>query len=251
MVGGEAAHLGDRLGGALKEFRPVVHGPAGAVGAAGFLVGEEGEDDVALGLAARRGRSRAARRGSWRPCPSCPRRRGPRSGRPCSSPPNGSTRPLLLQRRDDVQVAVHHQRAPADGSSPAIRVDDAGAARGGLEDFGVQPHLFDQPGRVLGGRALPGALIRRRSWRCRCGSVPGRSGRLRLRAWTVVHWFSSFVVVRLNRWPQPTQRRPDSFVSVRSRVMSLSRCFCENNTSERRNGRSKSPPARVAEWQTR
>ena len=54
----EAADLADRLGAALEQLRVVVDQPVRAVAAAGLLVGEEGEHDVAAGRRPVRIRSR-------------------------------------------------------------------------------------------------------------------------------------------------------------------------------------------------
>ena len=88
----EAADLADRLGHALEEIGVVVHEPAGALAAAGLLVGQEREDDVARRPCGPRPGAAAVPRGSSRPCPSCRPRRGPRRSPRAISPENGCTR---------------------------------------------------------------------------------------------------------------------------------------------------------------
>ena len=151
--GGEAAHLGDRFGGAFEEFGPVVHRVAGAVGAAGFLVGEEREDDVALGLFA--GPGEAAQDGQDHGVHVL-------HVHGAAAPDQAVLQfaaervhcPLVLQGGHHVEVAVDHQ-----GTGGRIFTghpgDHVGAAGRGFENFGGESHFFDQAGRVFGGRALP------------------------------------------------------------------------------------------------
>ena len=77
----EAADLADRLGAVGEQVRVVLDQPVGALAAAGLLVGDERQHDVARRPAVRFAPSRARRRGPSRPCPSCRPRRGPTRSR--------------------------------------------------------------------------------------------------------------------------------------------------------------------------
>ncbi len=151
--GGKAADLGDRFRGALKEFGPLVDGVAGAVCAAGFLIGEEREDEVSLGFAARAGEVA---------------QHGKNHGvhvlhvHGAASPDQavlqfgaeGVHRPLVAEGRDHVQVAVDHQGAGG-GVLAGQPGHHAGAAGGDSKISASQPDFSHEPGGVFGGRPLP------------------------------------------------------------------------------------------------
>ena len=154
----EPADLADRLGDALEQAGVVVHQPARPVGAAGLLVGQEGQHHVARRAAALAHPLPDARRASSRPCPSCPRRRGPRRSRPVISPENGCTCQSGRVGRDHIQVPVDEQGGPGRvlARDPG---DDAGPALIRLEDGRLEADVGEQSGDVFGGLAFAGAGV--------------------------------------------------------------------------------------------
>ena len=154
---GEAADLADRLGDALEEVGVLVDEVPRAVRAAGLLVGEEGEHDVARGLAAAaqpvaydRQRHRVHVLhvdGAAAPHAAV----GDLAG-------EGVVGPVRRVGRYDVGVAVDEQRGPG----RVLALDPGhgrGAARVRLEDLRLEPHLGELLGDVLGGLALARARV--------------------------------------------------------------------------------------------
>ena len=94
--------------------------------------------------------------GSWRPCPSCRRRRGPRRQPSLISPENGCDLPVAGVGGHDVEVAVDEQGRA--GRGPCPRSGRPTLARPGCDsvDLGVQPDLGEQRGDVFGCVTLPG-----------------------------------------------------------------------------------------------
>ena len=159
----EAADLADRLGDALEQLGVVVDGVVRAVAAAGLLVGEEGEDDVArrpLAVAEHPAHGRQDDRvhvlhvdGAAAPEAAVALLAGERVDLPVRG-----------AGRDDVQVAVHQQRRPR-----AVRALDAGdqarPAGCALEQLGSRPTSASRPATCSAAARSPGprvvAVVRR------------------------------------------------------------------------------------------
>ena len=177
-----AADLADRLGDALEELGVVLDDVVRPLDAAGLLVGEERDDQVARRLGAGRGRGGARWPGSSRPCPSCRPRRGPRRSR--RAPRRRTGRPASRRRSPGTTSrwpCTHRRRAVA---VLALEPDDhAGPARVALEDRAAPGRPRAAARRRTRRPRAPPARCRRRSWWCRSGSAPGRCGRPRRQGW--------------------------------------------------------------------
>ncbi|GAA5017179.1 hypothetical protein GCM10025734_67580 [Kitasatospora paranensis] len=116
---GEAPDLADALGDALEQLGVLVDQEAGAVGAAGLLVRDEGEDEVARGLRPVRRRSRTTARviASMSFMSTAPR---PQTQPSAISPPNGSyVQSAALAGTTSVWPWI--SRPGRERSSPSIR----------------------------------------------------------------------------------------------------------------------------------
>jgi hypothetical protein len=149
----EAADLAHRVAHPVEGLAVVLHQVAGAVQAAGLLVGGEGEHDVARGSLAAGGHllddgqdhGVGALHVDRAPAPQVPVAdlRGERVDRPVGA--DGG---------HDVEVPVQEQARTA-GVGPGPAGDDAGPPGPALGDRGVEPASREDRGHVLGGRPLP------------------------------------------------------------------------------------------------
>jgi hypothetical protein len=154
-----AADLADRLGAALEQPGVLGREELRAVGAAGLLVGQEGQHDV-----------------TPRPAPLAqhPAHDGQRHRvhvlhvHGAAAPDQavlhvaaeGVHAPVPRVRRDHVQMAVHEQRVGG-GIDSLEASDDGGAALLGLEDLRLETGLGELLRDVLRGRALRFDRVRR------------------------------------------------------------------------------------------
>ena len=151
-LGGEAAHLGDRLGAPVEHLGVVVHDPACAVDAAGLLVGEERDRQGSPRPAARAGQVQQHRE-----------HHGVHAlhvhG---AAPPDHAVLELGAERVHAplVRLGGDHVRVPVDDEPRRLRIparqvpDDGDPARRRLEEAGGHPRLGHEPGAVLRGLRL-------------------------------------------------------------------------------------------------
>ena len=162
-----AADLADRLGRAREPLGLVLHDERGAFDAAVLLVGEEGEDEVALGLLA--GAEDVGDRredhgvhvlhvhGTAAPQHPVADLAGERVDAP-----------VLGDRGDHVEVAVQHERGLV-AIAPGHAGHHVRAARNRLVELGCQPERLEVGADVLGRFALTARRGRRRGSWCRTG----------------------------------------------------------------------------------
>jgi len=152
----EAADLADRLGAAVEQLTMVLGDPVRTELAAGLLIGEEGQDDVAFGspalvvpVAHHREHHRAH-------VLHVDRAAAPHvavvhlSGQRVDLPVGG-------RGRHDVEVAVHQQGRPA-GVGPGDAAEQIGPARLGLDEAHLDTGRRQVLGDVLGRRPFVAAL---------------------------------------------------------------------------------------------
>ena len=146
-----AADLADRLGDALEDLGVVGDEEVRPLGAAGLLVGEEDDDEVAWGHGAGAGEVAHAREDHRVHVLHVDGAAAPDAA-VALLPRERVDRPVGGVGRHDVEVAVDAQRARL-AVGPGDAHGDADAARVALERLGLQAHLaqlLDDVGRGLG-----------------------------------------------------------------------------------------------------
>ena len=160
----EAADLAERLGAAREQVGAVLGEPVRAVGAAGLLVGEEREHDVARGDGALGGELARERQDHRVHVLHVHRAPAPdvavldRAGQRVD-------RPLALVEGHDVEVPVHEQRGALGIGALQPREHVVPPGSPGLDHLGLEPHLAQLRvhvggglGLARGGRELSGVL---------------------------------------------------------------------------------------------
>ena len=161
----EAADLADRLGDALEQLRVLVHQEAGAPGAAGLLVGGEGEHDVA-GRLALLAQALADDRQHHRVHVLHVDRAAAPDAVVGDLAGEGVVLPVFGVGRDDVEVTVDEQGGPG-----PVLAFDAGRPRWCAWDATPGPWARGRPRRAWRRRTRRPGARRGRSgrpgWRCR------------------------------------------------------------------------------------
>ena len=151
----EAADLADRLGAVLEQVGVLVDEPAGAELAAGLLVGDVGQHDVARRLHAGAGPVAHQRQDHGVHVLHVDRAPAPDVAVALLAGERVDA-PLGRVGGDDVQVPVHQQGGPA-AVGALDAGDQAGPARLGLADLGLDADVGELAGDPLGGGPLPRA----------------------------------------------------------------------------------------------
>jgi hypothetical protein len=147
-----AADFADRLGSALEPLGAVRHDQVGALDAPVLLVGEEHQDEVALGQLS--GAQDVGHRREDHRVHVLHVHRTPAPQHPVADLPGERIdRPVLRHRGNDVEVPVEHERGLV-GVATAHPCHDIGAARDRLVVLGFKSQRSEVRAHVLRGLAL-------------------------------------------------------------------------------------------------